>query len=345
MSELSIALTGYGYWGANYLRTLDRHPSVRVVVVESDARRRQAAKAAAPGVRTVASLAVLPFPVDGVIICTPPASHRDLAVEAMAAGAHVLVEKPMATTSGECHDMMIAALTNRRLLMVGHTYDYHSGVDELARRVGSGSVGSVRSLDAARLNIGGYRNDVNVMWDLAPHDIVIMRRVMDSWPSRVTAWSTDHTGNGMADLAMLRLDFDEPGTVGYIKVSWLDPVKVRRLSIVGTEQIMTFDELSTGDRPICVIDSAAEPRLGPGSQHPLPAAYDEALISKPSVVSAAPLDRQLDHFLDCIVTGAVPRTSGVEGLRVVEILEAADLSALTGAPVAVRAHDDIVVTS
>lgn len=343
MADLVMAVVGYGYWGANHLRALQRRSDVTSVVVDSDAARREAAVAAFPGLRAVASLDELHGEIDAAVICTPPGAHRDLGIQAMRLGAHVLIEKPMATSAEECAALIAVAEECDRVLMVGHTYDYNAVVDDLARRVQADELGTIRYLDSARLSVGGYRRDVNVMWDMAPHDIVIMRRVLNAWPNRIAAWSMDHSGEGVDDIAMLRLDFDGLNTVGYVRVSWLDPVKVRRLSIVGSDKIAVFNESTPSETPVRIVHASSEPRLGAGSTHPLPPGYAPELITEPYIEQWEPLARQLEHFVHCIRTGSQPRTDGLEGMRVVEILEAADLSARTGQPVELDFQDDLMV--
>lgn len=345
MAELSVGVVGFGYWGVNHTRGLHGRGDLLVTVIDPDPERRAAALDAFPGILTAPSLEDVRTVLDAAVICTPPHTHRDLGVAAMQRGAHVLIEKPMATSARECAELIDVARECGRVLMVGHTYDYHAVVDDLARRVKDGELGTIRYLDSARLSVGGYRNDVNVMWDMAPHDIVIMRRVLDAWPNRVAAWSMDHTGEGIDDVAMIRLDFDRLNTVGYIRVSWLNPVKARELTIVGSDKMAVFNESEPRDRPIQIVHSGAETRLGAGSRHPLPPGYGPELIHQPRVAQSEPLARQLDHFLRCIRTGATPRTHGLEGLRVVEILEAADRSVATGQAVDVHAFEEIMVVS
>lgn len=330
MKTMAVGVVGYGYWGANHVRGLVTRGSFEVWAIDPDERQRAAAVALFPEVRTAASLEEAAPALDAVIICTPPVSHCELACAAMRAGLHVLIEKPMANSEAECRVIEAVAAETGLTLMVGHTYDYHDVVDDLVRRVGRSELGALRYLDSARLSVGGYRSDVNVMWDMAPHDIVIMRRIMDAWPTRVSAWADDHAGTGLADIGTLRLDFEPQNVTGYIRVSWLDAVKVRRLSIIGTDRMAIFNESRPSLQPVRIVHSAGEERLGERSTHPLPPGYGDDLISEPTIEQREPLGRQLDEFLDAIATGRRPRTDGYEGRRVVQILEAADLSAESG---------------
>lgn len=335
MAGLPIAVVGYGYWGKNYVRNLVERDTP-VVVVDPDSNRRQAASDAFSGIATFQDLASIPQPVAAAVICTPPATHYTLGTEAMRLGASVLVEKPLATSGDECRELIATAEQQGVTLMVGHTYDYNASIDHLAERVAQADLGAVRYIDSSRLSVGGYRDDVNVMWDMAPHDIVAMRRILDAWPNRVSAWAQDHAGTGFADVAQLRLDFDDLGVTGYIRVSWLNSHKVRQLSVVGQRKIAVFDETSVSGMQVQEMQTGGRTGLGERSTHPLPGIYDTDLISTPFVKQNEPLGEQLEHFLDCVAKGRQPRSCGVEGLQVVEILEAADRSADTGMPVQLR---------
>jgi len=330
MTDLLVGVVGCGYWGQNHVRVLSQTPGVEVVAIDFDPVTRSEMRRRFPGITTHSTLEEIAADLDAVVVASPPATHELVAAEALEADCHVLVEKPFATSSDACRRLDALARHRDLRLMVGHTYDYHPVVGQLADRVAQGGVGEVRYLDSARLSVGGYRSDVNVLWDMAPHDIVIMRRVMGCWPTRVSAWCLDHTGFGMPDVGMMRLEFEHPHTVGYIRVSWLDPVKVRRFTIVGSEQTAIFNDVVDPERPLRLVDTASEPRLGEGTSHPLPPGYDDVYITTPSVHQAEPLAAQMAHFLHCVRSGSEPRTGAEEGLRIVEILEAADRSVETG---------------
>ncbi len=329
----SIAVVGCGYWGANHVRVLHAMPGVAVTAVDPDEARLAELSHMHPGLATATDLSQVVDELEAVVICTPPRSHGALVREALEGLCDVLVEKPLVTSSEECRQLMQLAEQHDRVLMVGHTYDFHPAVDELRTAYVRGDLGDVRYLDSARLSVGGYRDDVNVLWDMAPHDIVIMRRVLDAWPSRVSAWAVDHTDNGVPDVGMIRLEFREPETVGYIRVSWLDPVKVRRFTIVGSNQTAIFNDVSDPLMPLRFVDTSSDPRLGEGSLHPLPPGYHDDAIFSPFLPAAEPLVLEVTHFLDCIDSREDPRSSAAEGLGVIAILEAADLSATTNQPV------------
>lgn len=276
MAELSVAVCGFGYWGPNHVRVLQREIGATTIVVDPDPGRLAEATSLYPDIETVPSLTEATVVPDAAIVCSPPATHEQVAGDALRAGCHVLVEKPLAASSAEGERLLAVATEHDRILMTGHTYDFHPVVAELEALAASGGLGEIRYMDSARLSVGGYRNDVNVLWDMAPHDIVIMSRVMGSWPNRVTAWANDHTGFGMNDVGMMRLEFPGAKTVGYIRVSWLDPVKVRRLSIIGSQQMAVFNDAADPRKPLKLIETGAADRLGEGTMHPLPGAYPKS---------------------------------------------------------------------
>lgn len=326
-----IAVVGFGYWGPNHVRVLNELEGLNVTIVEPVAAGRRRAEDLFPGVPTVASLEDLEDPVDGVIICSPPSTHLSIAIQAFAMGAHVLVEKPLADSSSDAEAIVDAARAAERSLMVGHIYDFHAATAWLDDSARASAFGDIRYLDAARLAVGGYRTDVNVMWDMAPHDLCLMHRVMGQWPDRVSAWCVDHSGRGIPDMAHMRLEFQGLHAVGYIHVSWLDPVKVRRFTVVGEERMAVFNDISDPTYPIRVTETGATPLLGAGAQHPIPGEYPSELVNFPLVEQAEPLRSEVEHFVHCVRTGEPPtRSSGEDGLAVVNILEAADRSALTG---------------
>ncbi|MGI9605150.1 MAG: Gfo/Idh/MocA family protein [Acidimicrobiales bacterium] len=328
-----IAVIGCGYWGANHVRVLHALDGVDVVAVDPDTNRLAELHNIHSGLATSTDLESILGGLDAAVVCTPPHTHGGIVRRTLLQGCDVLVEKPLVTSSAECRELMALASDLGRILMVGHTYDFHPAVGELRAAYARGDLGNIRYLDSARLSVGGYRDDVNVLWDMAPHDIVIMRRVLDAWPSRVSAWAIDHTDTGVPDVGMIRLEFTEPETVGYIRVSWLDPVKVRRFTVVGSDQTAIFNDVSDPLAPLRFVDTSSDPRLGEGSLHPLPPGYSDDAISSPSIAPAEPLAAEIVHFLECMETREDPLSSAAEGLGVIAVLEAADLSASTNEPV------------
>lgn len=341
--RVRIGVVGFGYWGPNHVRVLTRAAGTDTVVIDPDAGQRERAAALFPGVPVFASLDDCDLALDGVVVCSPPATHLAVTEQAFARGCHVLVEKPLALSGDEAQAMVNLADQAGKRLMTGHIYDFNAATFWMEEQARQGRYGTVRYLDAQRLAVGGYRTDANVMWDMAPHDLCLMRRIVGRWPSAVNAWAEDHSRLGVADVAHMRLEFPGTDTVGYIKVSWLNPVKVRRLTIVGDANMVVFDDAADPNAPLTVIATGATSALGEGARHPVPGSYPEELIDSPVIEPVEPLAAEVAHFLHSVRTGEAPtRGTGLDGLQVVRILEAADRSAQLGETVAVPAVTEAI---
>jgi predicted dehydrogenase len=335
MAELSgarVAVVGCGYWGSKHVRVLQATDGVEhVALVDGVEARRRGLSRQFPGTSSFSSLtAALPY-VDAVIVATPPTSHVRLALEAIAAGKHVLVEKPLAPSTREARRLIDAADEAGVVLMVGHTFEYNPAVWKLRELVRSRVLGEVYYIDSARLNLGLYQSDVNVILDLAPHAVSIINHVLGVRPVAVQAWASRHAHAQFEDVAYLRLTYADEGLSANIHVSWLDPCKVRRVTAVGSAKMAVYDDLAAEER-IRVIDKGVSPNLGHDlSQRPMSYRYGD--ITSPFVSSEEPLAVQDAHFAHCIATGATPDTDGANGLAVVEILEAAQLSLAMSRPI------------
>jgi predicted dehydrogenase len=270
--------------------------------------------------------------VDALVIATPPASHAPLALEAIAAGKHVLVEKPMATTTDAARMLVEAAAAAGVVLMPGHTFEHNAAVRKLRDLVRGGHLGRLFYLDCARLNLGLYQTDVNVILDLAPHDISISNFVLGSRPTAVTVWGSRHVHPELEDVAYLRLDYGDLGVRSNIHVSWLDPRKVRRVTAVGAKKMVVYDDMADGER-IRIYDKSVTPPEG--SDAPLSGvAYHLGDVVSPFVAFSEPLAVQDQHFVDCIANDSPPCVDGSSGLAVVQTLECAQISLREQRPVA-----------
>jgi predicted dehydrogenase len=270
--------------------------------------------------------------VDAVVIATPPRTHVRLALMAMAAGKSVLVEKPLAMSITEA-DLMIEEASVRSLtLMVGHTFEYNAAVWKLRELVQSGELGRIYYMDSARLNLGLYQHDVNVVWDLAPHDISIYNYVLGSSPVSVQAWGSRHGYQHLEDVAYLRLLYANPDVTANIHVSWLDPCKVRRTTVVGSVKMAVYNDLASNER-IRVFDKGVVPPENGANLQDYPMSYRYGEIRSPYVAFDEPLYVQDREFVSCVLTGRQPQTHGYNGLAVTRVLEGAELSLQTGGPV------------
>src|SRR4051794_33180744 len=331
-----LGVVGAGYWGSKHVRVLHSLDGVSsVAIIDPREERLQALTRTFPSARSFTSLdSALPH-VDALIVATPPTSHAPIALAAMAAGKHVLVEKPMATTCADAERMIDAATENDVLLMAGHTFEYNNAVRRLHELIRAGDLGDLYYIDSARLNLGLYQSDVNVIWDLAPHDVSIINVLMGRLPTSVQAWGSRHAHHHFEDVAYLRMAYDDIGVVAQIHVSWLDPCKVRRLTVVGSRKMAVYNDLSAEER-IRIHDKSVSCEVGDTDLTQPPMSYRYGDITSPFVPPGEPLAVEDDHFVQCITTGATCHTDGLSGLAVVEVLEAAQLSLQTGRPAPVR---------
>lgn len=319
-----IAVVGYGYWGAKHARVLNGMQCVDVVVVDSDRARLASAVADIPGVAVAESLEKVLPRVDGVVVATPPTAHHPVALRALRAGRHVLVEKPMAVSVVEACEMVGAAERAGVHLMVGHTFEFNAGVWKLKHLINAGDLGKVLYIDSARLNLGLYRSDVDVIWDLAPHDISIVSYLLGELPSTVSVWSHGNFARQQDDVAFLRLDFARTGVQAFIHVSWLDPCRVRRVTVVGDRKMASLNDLAGDDR-VKIFDAGVEMAAAAeedADYHPV--TYRTGTVALEPVEMREPLLVQDSHFVECIRTGQAPRCDGRRGLDIVRVLAAAD---------------------
>jgi predicted dehydrogenase len=319
-----VGVLGVGYWGSKHLRVLGGLADVDAVVAidERLPGMPQYAGFVADG-RGFPSLAEALPSIDAVVIATPPSSHHPLGMEAIAAGKHVLVEKPLSVSTAEAQELIDAADASGVALMVGHTFEHNGAVMMLRDLVQRQELGELYYLDHSRLNLGLYQRDVNVIHDLAPHDISIANYVLGARPTSVAAWGARHARTDLEDAAQLRLEYAQLGVRVTINVSWLHPHKVRQIVAVGAKKMAVYDDVAT--EKIRIHDKAA--LAGDGRQR---MSYHEGDIVTPYLGFREPLAVQDEHFVECVLQGQRPLTDGLSGLAVVSVLEAAQLSLRQG---------------
>jgi predicted dehydrogenase len=305
-------------------------PDVVVSVVDSNPERRREAAVYRPARGKIcADLESVQDRVDAVVVATSPATHTEIGLQAMNAGKHVLIEKPLATTVADAEKLVASAADNDVHLMVGHTFEYNPAVRRLRELIREGELGRVLSIDTARLSLGLYRRDVNVIWDLAPHDISITSYLLDELPVSVSVWAQRNVGPWSEDVAYLRLEF--PTTHAFVHVSWLNPDKVRRTTVVGERRMAVYDDLSDKER-IRIYDIGVDPGEidNPHMAHEMPVSYRTGDIISPFVPFREPLMVQDREFVDSILSGVRSATPGERGLDIVRVLAATDVALATG---------------
>jgi predicted dehydrogenase len=334
--SICIAVVGYGYWGSKHVRVLSSLPDVDVTVVDASPARLAEAAAYYPAARFARSLEAVLNDIDAVVVATPPPEHCALTALASEAGKHTLVEKPLTTSVEEAELLVESAARNGTVLMVGHTFEYNPAVWKLKEIVQAGTLGRILYINAQRLSLGRYQRDVNVVWDLAPHDLSIVSYLLDDIPSAAAIWADCNIGMRHADVAYLRLDFERAATHAFIHVSWLSPNKVRQVTVVGERRMAVYDDLSDNER-IRIYDIGVDPRDidDPITSHAMPVSYRTGDITSPYIPFQEPLLLQDRHFVECARTGKPPDTPGQRGLDIVRVLAASDIALATGRRVSV----------
>lgn len=332
--DLRVGVVGCGYWGEKHARVFASHPLVKdVIAIDGREPIRARVQEANPSISTAASLDSVIDELDAVVIATPPETHFELAAAALSAGKHALVEKPMTTSSAQAYGLIDLAERNGAALAAGHTFAHNASARKLADLATSGELGSLHHIDAARLNLGLYRKDVNVIWDLAAHDISITHMIVGRRPDRVSAWGMTHTDDFGVDVASIRLSYDAENIDSVIRVSWLDPMKVRRTTVVGSDKMAVYND-TRGDEQVKIMDRGRERSAGAGS-NTVDLSYRYGDIASPFIDLREPLRSQADDFVEACLLGTTPVADGYDGLDVVSVLEATDLSlANDGLPVA-----------
>ena len=322
-ASLGFAIIGYGYWGPNLLRNFAANPHFRAVVVaDARAAARERAARAVPGVLTVedAHEAIDHPQVDVVAIATPVATHYPFARRALDAGKHVLVEKPFAASVAEAEDLVKRARRAGRVILVDHTFLFTNAVRKIADLVRGGALGEICYYDSMRVNLGLFQPDVNVLWDLAPHDLSIIDHLFDAEPLHVAASGYCHVNSGIPDLCYVTLHY--PGNrVAHLNLSWMSPVKVRRAAIGGTKQMLIWNDLDQ-DEKIKIYNAGIEFHAEDERTVIVPA-YRTGDIFSPKLSKSEALAGVADHVAAVIAGKVRSIMDGERGLRIVRTLERA----------------------
>jgi predicted dehydrogenase len=324
-----IGVIGYGYWGPNLVRNFYEAQGAQVALVSDlRAERLKLVQSRYPTIQVTEShRALIEDPgVDAVAIATPVSTHFDLALRALQAGKHVFVEKPLASTAEQVHRLLEAADKAGRLLMVDHTFVYTGAVRKIRQLVDDGNLGEIYYYDSTRVNLGLFQHDVDVIWDLAVHDLSIMDYVLPAKPVAVSATGLSHVQGGKENIAFLTLFFGGP-QIAHVHVNWLAPVKVRRTLIGASRKMIVYDDLEQSEK-IKVYDKGItlDRKQDPEKIYQVLVGYRTGDMLAPNLDMKEALAVEAAHFVRCVAEKQRPITDGQAGLRVVEILEAASQS-------------------
>jgi predicted dehydrogenase len=326
MKRIKIGIVGCGYWGPNLIRNFSSCPQTEVVAVcDASPARLEAIGRNFPHLSRVGSLdELLDLGLDAAAIATPVSTHYPLAERCLNAGLHVLVEKPLASTVSEARALLDLAARLRRVLMVDHTYLFSNAVRRIKAIVHAGELGDLYYVDSVRINLGLFQSDINVVWDLAPHDLSIVDHVLGREPRSISAWGCAHADPEMEDMAYVNVDYDDRLLANF-HVNWLSPVKIRQMIFAGSRKSLIFNELNTTE-PIKVYDRGIDLGAGPDERRKLLVNYRSGDVWSPHIEPGEPLQEVVRHFAECIREEKPPLSDGVLGLRVVRLLEAATRS-------------------
>lgn len=329
-SIITIGVIGAGYWGPNLIRNFYGNERCVVAwVCDLDRARLARIKKDYPSIACTPDVQDIftSDAVDAVVVATPVGTHFELAKRALAAGKHVLIEKPLAASAVECEELIRAARERGLVLMVDHTFLYTGAVQKIKALIQEGALGELYYFDSERINLGLIQSDVNVLWDLAPHDISIMLYIFAGMrPVSVWADGSRHVSNTSCDVAHATIQFDT-GVVGHIHVSWLAPLKIRKTLIGGSKKMIVYNDIEPSEK-VKVYDKGAS--IDFSSETPMKPIYRSGDVYIPALANEEALQREVNHFIDCVTRGEKPLADGVAGLEVVKILEACDKSLRQG---------------
>ncbi len=323
MSAVKVGIIGYGYWGPNLTRNFHEILGADLVAIaDLNEERLKQSQSKYPDVVTKRDYRELfDLELDAVVVSTPPASHYKITKECLEHGLHVLVEKPITLNSRDGEELIQLAAARGLTLMVGHTFRYNSAILEMRKFIENKALGDVYYIDTARLNLGLFNRDSNVIWDLAPHDISILLYLLDEKPISVSAQGMPCVTPGVYDVAYINLIFPNNVTA-YVHVSWLDPCKVRRVTIVGSKKMAVFNDMEM-DGKIKIYDKGVQVPAYTNGFGEFHYSYHHGDIVIPNVKYTEPLREECQDFLNSIVKHTQPNSSARSGVDVIKIIEAA----------------------
>jgi predicted dehydrogenase len=327
MKNLKIGVVGCGYWGPNLIRNFSSLPECELkLMCDLNAQRLKHMKSLYPQVEGHVDFEHMlnGAGLDAVVIATSLKTHYRMAKASLEAGKHTFIEKPMAGSVAECEELIEIARKNGLVLMIGHTFLYSPSIRRIREIIHHGDIGEIRYISARRLNLGLFQKDINVAWDLAPHDISIVFYIMDEFPKAVNCCGTANITPGIEDVTSMCMSFSR-GRFATVQSSWLDPRKVREMTIVGSKRMIVYDDVETQEK-IKIYDARVDvpPHYDTFAEFHYSYHYGDRYI--PYIKQEEPLRIECQHFLDCIRHGKTPLTNGRQGMEVVRVLEAASMS-------------------
>jgi predicted dehydrogenase len=326
MTRIPVGLIGCGYWGPNLLRNFNACPLTEVAAIcDANPARLEKVGRGYPNAKLVQSVdELLDLPVEAVAIATPVSTHYPLGKRCLEAGKHVLIEKPLASTVQEARGLIDAAERAGRVLMVDHTYLFSPAVRKIKEIIDSDGLGELHYVDSVRINLGLFQSDVNVIWDLAPHDLSIVDTILGTPARSISSWGCAHTGNGHEDVAYVNVDYGDQ-LMATFHVNWLSPVKVRQMIFAGSRKSLIFNELNSTE-PLKIYDRGIDVGQNAESANQVKIGYRSGDVWSPHIEVGEPLQSAVTHFAECVRDGKPCLSDGRVGLRVVQLLESATRS-------------------
>jgi len=323
---IQIGIIGYGYWGPNLVRNFFSQNNCNIkAVADSRPNRLQHLAHLYPSIKALqnADEIITDTEIDAVIIATPVSTHFFLAQKALLNGKHVLLEKPMASSVAECEVLIDLALQKNLTLMVDHTFLYTGAVEKIKELIDANALGNIKYLDSTRINLGLFQADINVLWDLAPHDLSILRYIYNEKPYSINATGISHTGNGIENIAFMTINY-KSGFIAHLNFSWTSPVKVRMMLIGGDKKMILYNDVEPTEK-IKMYDTTYDLKTD-DEKNQILVDYRVGDIFVPKINNKEALASVANDFITCIMNSASPRSSRDIGLDIVRILEASQKS-------------------
>jgi predicted dehydrogenase len=332
---VNIGVIGYGYWGPNVARNFHSASGVKLTAVSDISEKRLGlAQNHYPFIKGMKDSMELirSTDVDAVAIVTPVFAHYEMAREALLAGKHIFVEKPFTSTSAQAKELIDLAARKGLKIMVDHTFLFTGAVKKIKEIINAGELGRLLFYDSVRVNLGLFQHDINVIWDLAPHDLSVMAYLIKNKPVALSAHGSVHFEGGYEDIAYVSIEFDGNGFIAHFHVNWLSPVKIRKTLISGDKKMLVWDDLDA-DEKVKIYDRGVDVKSANGSKngiHDLLVSYRSGDVHIPKLDGTEALKAEAQYFVQCLEKNEEPFNNGQAGLQVVRLLEAADESLKKG---------------